>query len=87
MPGPDYALPRYHGVPGWGAYMSDNKPTAPLDLSAFDDLDTPPSLPAVAVPVAVPVPAGLVMTEDPSAATSATGNPGWRMSLTAVKKA
>lgn len=38
--------------------MSDNKPTAPLDLSAFDDLDMPPSLPAVAAPVAAPVPAG-----------------------------
>jgi uncharacterized protein YaaN involved in tellurite resistance len=39
--------------------MSDNKPAPPLDLSAFDDLDTPPSLPAVAAPVvAAPVPAG-----------------------------
>ncbi len=38
--------------------MSDNKPTAPLDLSAFDDLDTPPSLPAVAAPASLPVPAG-----------------------------
>ena len=37
--------------------MSDDKP-APLDLSAFDDLDTPPSLPVVAAPVAVPVAAG-----------------------------
>jgi uncharacterized protein YaaN involved in tellurite resistance len=37
--------------------MSDDKP-APLDLSAFDDLDTPPSLPVVAAPAAVPVPAG-----------------------------
>ena len=38
--------------------MSDNKPTAPLDLSAFDDLETAPSLPVVAAPAAVPVPAG-----------------------------
>jgi uncharacterized protein YaaN involved in tellurite resistance len=39
--------------------MSDNKPAPPLDLSAFDDLDTPPSLPVVAAPVvAAPVPAG-----------------------------
>jgi uncharacterized protein YaaN involved in tellurite resistance len=38
--------------------MSDNKPTAPLDLSAFDDLDTPPSLPVVAAPASAPVPAG-----------------------------
>lgn len=34
--------------------MSDDKP-APLDLSAFDDLDTPPSLPVVAAPVTAPV--------------------------------
>jgi uncharacterized protein YaaN involved in tellurite resistance len=38
--------------------MSDNKPTTPLDLSAFDDLDTPPSLPVVAAPTFAPVPAG-----------------------------
>jgi len=38
--------------------MSDNKPTVPLDLSAFDDLDTPLSLPAVAAPASAPVPAG-----------------------------
>jgi uncharacterized protein YaaN involved in tellurite resistance len=39
--------------------MSDNNPAPPLDLSAVDDLDTPPSLPAVAAPVvAAPVPAG-----------------------------
>jgi uncharacterized protein YaaN involved in tellurite resistance len=39
--------------------MSDNKPAPPLDLLAFDDLDTPPSLPVVAAPVvAAPVPAG-----------------------------
>src|ERR1700729_411828 len=37
--------------------MSDDKP-APLDLSAFDDLDTPPSLPVVAAPVTAPVVAG-----------------------------
>jgi uncharacterized protein YaaN involved in tellurite resistance len=37
--------------------MSDDKP-APLDPSAFDDLDTPTSLPVVAAPAAAPVVAG-----------------------------
>src|SRR5207247_1738162 len=41
----------------------------------------------VSTVTAPPVPGCLVMTQEPSAATSATGNPGWRTSSSSVKNA
>jgi len=46
--------------------MPDTKPTAPLDLSAFDNLDAPPAhLPAVSAPKRPPVAADPRLTPEP----------------------
>src|SRR5258708_27334889 len=61
----------------WELRMPDTKPTAPLDLSMFDNLDPPPgqalSVPAVAQPP--------VAVDPPAVASPAPARVGWRAQL------